>query len=577
MVDTIVTAGDEKTTAVEQKQKPLRGDFLEGFSRLTVARQVGFIVALIASVAVAFAIVMWMWTKEPDDYRPLFGRLDPANAASVVEALDQNAIPYKIEKNTGIILVDANNVHLARMKIAELGFPSSQIKGFEIMDAEQPLGTSQFVENTRYQRSIEGELARTITSINSIRTARVHLAIPKKTVFVRDATNPTASVFLDVYAGRSVETAQVKAIMNLVASSVPGMRAEDVTVVDQHGSLLSMIDEASDLTVATKQHQYTKTVESNILQRVNSILEPVVGSEKFRAQVSADVDFTAVEQAAETFNPDMPAIRSEQTLNETRAANDLAVGIPGALTNQPPGMAEAPEQIDPNTGLPINTTPTNKREQATRNYELDRTISYTKHQQGQIKRLTVAVVVDDKIVRNAEGIEQRVAWTETELEQLSLLVRDAVGFSAVRGDSVNVLNSSFMNRDGMLVDGMLVEEPLPWWEVWIVPNIRYIVGLLLFLAIVFGVLRPLFKGLSNSGGSKIEEEEERQLAALEAANGISLDGVSDETVTLTGGTAFMLPSPHMDYEDQINAIKGLIADDPGRVAQVVKRWINRDD
>lgn len=570
MVDTLVTASDDTSTKAEKK--PLRGDFLEGFSRLTVARQVGFIVALIASVAVAFAIVMWMWTKESDDYRPLFGRLDPANAASVVEALDQHAIPYKLEKNTGIILVDANQVHLARMKVAELGFPSSQIKGFEIMDAEQPLGTSQFVENTRYQRSIEGELARTITSINSIRTARVHLAIPKKTVFVRDATTPTASVFVDVYAGRSVETAQVKAIMNLVASSVPGMTAENVTIVDQHGSLLSLIDEASDLTVATKQHQYTKTVESNILQRVNSILEPVVGSQKFRAQVSADVDFTAVEQAAETFNPDMPAIRSEQILNETRATNDLAVGIPGALTNQPPGTAQAPEQIDPNTGLPINNTPTNKREQATRNYELDRTISYTKHQQGQVKRLTVAVVVDDKVMRNAEGIEQRVPWTEVELERLSMLVRDAVGFSAVRGDSVNVLNSSFMNQDGILV-----EEPLPWWEIWIVPNIRYIVGLLLFLAIVFGVLRPLFKGLSASGGSKIEEEEERQLAALEAANGISLDGVSDETVTLTGGTAFMLPSPHMDYEDQINAIKGLIADDPGRVAQVVKKWVNRDD
>lgn len=553
-------------------KKPLRGDFLEGFSHLGVFRQVGFIVALIASVAVAFAIVMWMWSKDSSaDYRPLFSRLDPATAGNVIEALEQQGIKYKVDANSGLILVDAEQVHVARMKVAELAMPTDQTKGFEIMDAEQPLGTSQFVENTRYQRSIEGELARTITSINSIRSARVHLAIPKKTVFVRDAVHPSASVFVDVYAGRTVETAQVKAIMNLVASSVPGMLAEHITVVDQNGNLLSVIDESSDMTVANKQHQYTKTLEGNVLQRVNSILEPVVGSNRFRAQVSADVDFTAVEQAAETFNPDLPAIRSEQILNESRDPGDVAQGIPGALTNQPPGMAEAPEQIDPNTGLPV-PKPKNTREQATRNYELDRTISYTRHQQGQVKRLTVAVVVDDKVVRDAQGVEQRVAWTEAELERLSTLVRDSVGFSVQRGDSVSVINSSFMNQDGVLA-----EPPMPWWEVWLMPNLRYIIGLALFLVIVFGVLRPLFKGLATAGGSKVEEEEERQLAALEAANGISLDGVSDETVTLTGGTAFMLPSPQMGYEDQINAIKGLIADDPGRVAQVVKGWVNRDD
>lgn len=566
--DAVVSENDE--VIGKNKKNPLRGDFLEGFSRLNLFRQVGFIVALVASVAVGFSIVMWMVMKE-DNYRPLYGRMDNMNAASVIDVLEQNAIPFKMERNSGMILVDADNLHMARLKIAELGLPASPIKGFEIMDAEQPLGTSQFVENTRYQRSIEGELARTITSINSVRSARVHLAIPKKTVFVRDATKPTASVFVEVYSGNAVESSQVKSIMNLVASSVPGMKPDDVTVVDQHGNLLSVADDNNDLLAATKQHKYAKTVEANIVQRINSILEPVVGGDKFRAQVSADIDFTAVEQAAETFNPDLPAIRSEQILNESRGANDLAVGIPGALTNQPPGTAEAPEQIDPNTGLAI-PPPKNTREQATRNYELDRTISYTKHQQGQIKRLTVAVVIDDKVVRTAEGVEQRQAWTQEELERISILVRDAVGFSALRGDSVNVLNSSFMNKDGLIV-----ENQLPWWEVWVVPNVRYLVGLLIFLAIVFGILRPLFKGLSTSGGSRVEEEEERQLAALEAANAIGLDGISDETVTLTGGTAFMLPGPELGYEDQINAIKGLIADDPGRVAQVVKKWVNRDD
>jgi flagellar M-ring protein FliF len=553
-------------------QPRLGGDFLEGLSNLNLLRQVGLMVTLAASVAIGFAIVMWM---QGDDYRPLYGRMDNLDASNVIDVLEQNRIKFKVDTNSGAILVAADDVHMARLKLAEFGLPSSPVQGFEIMDKEQPLGTSQFIESTRYQRSIEGELARTITSINSIRSARVHLAIPKKTVFVRDTANPTASVFVEVFAGRAVDAAQVKAIMNLVASSVPGMNMADVTLVDQHGNLLSTGEESADLLLAAKQHQYSKEVETGIIRRINGILEPVVGGGKFRAEVSADVDFTAVEQAAETFNPDLPAIRSEQTLNETRRAGDLAAGIPGALTNQPPGTAEAPEQIDPATGLPIPpAVPTNNREQATRNYELDRTVSYTKHQQGTLKRITVAVVVDDKMVKNAEGIETAVPWTEAELERLSILVRDAVGFSAVRGDSVNVLNSPFANR---VIDPNAGMEQLPWWQEWIIPNMRYIASVLVILLIVFGLLRPMFKSLARQGGTLAEEEDARQLAALEAAGAAGLDGMSDETVTLTGGHALMLPGPEQGYEEQLNAIKGLIADDPGRVAQVVKKWINRDD
>ncbi|WP_049629930.1 flagellar basal-body MS-ring/collar protein FliF [Cellvibrio sp. pealriver] len=564
------------SAATESENAPakpkLGGDFLEGLSSLNLLRQIGLMLTLAASVAIGFAIVMWM---QGEDYRPLYGRMDNLDAANVVDVLEQNQINFKVDQNSGAILVASEDVHMARLKLAEFGLPSSPTQGFELMDKEQPLGTSQFVEGTRYQRSIEGELARTITSITSIRSARVHLAIPKKTVFVRDATNPTASVFVEVFAGRSVEPAQVKAIMNLVASSVPGMKTADVTVVDQHGNLISVGDDNVDLLLAAKQHQYSKEVESSVIKRINGILEPVVGGGKFRAEVSADIDFTAIEQAAETFNPDLPAIRSEQTLNETRRAGDVAAGIPGALTNQPPGTAEAPEQIDPATGQPVAAAaPTNNREQATRNYELDRTVSYTKHQQGTLKRLTVAVVVDDKVIKNADGTETLVPWTENELERLSILVRDAVGFSAVRGDSVNVLNSPFANR---VVDPDVGVE-LPWWEVWVMPNIKYIASVLVILLIIFGLLRPMFKSLSKQGGKLAEEEEARQLAALEAAGGMhGLENMSDETVTLTGGHALMLPGPEQGYEEQINAIKGLIADDPGRVAQVVKKWINRDD
>lgn len=549
------------------------GDFLEGFSNLNLLRQIGLMITLAASVAAGFAAVIWI---QGSDYRPLYGRMDNLDVSNVMEVLDQNQIKYKLDERSGALLVDADDVHMARLKLAEFGLPGDANAGFELMDKEQPLGTSQFIESTRYQRSIEGELARTITNITSIRSARVHLAIPKKTVFVRDAAKPTASVFVELFAGRSVDPAQVKAIMNLVASSVPDMKMADVTVVDQHGNLLSTGEDSTELLLASKQHQYSEEVENSVIKRINSILEPVIGSGKFKAEVSADIDFTAVEQAAEVFNPDLPAVRSEQTMQETKTGGDQAGGIPGALTNQPPGNnVEAPEQIDPVTGQPIVAKPpTNNREQATRNFELDRTVSYTKHQQGTLKRLTVAVVVDDKVSVNEDEETVRTPWTAEELNRLTILVRDAVGFSAVRGDSVNVLNTPFVGVPE-LTEAEVAE--IPWWQTWLMSNIKMLAGVIIFLVVVFGVLRPMFKSLSRQGGALAEQEEARQLAALEAAGTVGMDGMSDETVTLTGGSALMLPGPEQNYEHQITAIKGLIADDPGRVAQVVKKWVNRDD
>lgn len=548
------------------------GDLAEGFSSLNLFRQVGLMIALAASVAIGFAVVLW---TQGEDYRPLLGRMDNLDAASVVQVLEQSQIKFKLDSNTGAVLVAADDIHMARLKLAEVGLPGTKTPGFELMDKEQPLGTSQFVEGTRYQRSIEGELARTITSISSIRSARVHLALPKKTVFVRDVSKPTASVFVEVFAGRSVEPAQVKAIMNLVASSVPDLKMADVTVVDQHGDLISTGEDSQDLMLATKQHDYAKTVEESVMKRITGILEPVVGNGKFRTQVSADIDFTAVEQAAETFNPDLPAVRSEQKLIESKAGGDAVAGIPGALTNQPPATGQTPEQATPQEGEAAAPKPaTNNREQSTRNFELDRTVSYTKHQQGTLKRLTVAVVVDDKVVKTEDGTETRQAWSANDLERLSILVRDAVGFSAVRGDSVNVLNAPFTT-------GVVLPEteiaPVPWWEQWLMPHIKSIASVIIILALIFGLLRPVFKSLARNGGSIAEQEEARQLAALEAAGLGGMEGVADETVTLSGGSALLLGGPEQGYEQQLNAIKGLIADDPGRVAQVVKKWVNQGE
>ncbi|MEJ2445467.1 MAG: flagellar basal-body MS-ring/collar protein FliF [Exilibacterium sp.] len=552
---------------------PERGssDLLDGFNNLNLVRQAGLMVGLAASVAIGFWAVLW---SLGEDYRPLYGSLDRLDSSEVVEILDQNNIKFKMDGSTGALLVAADDVHKARLKLAEAGIPGDSSQGFELLDQEQPLGTSQFMETTRYRRSLEGELARTITSIHSVRRARVHLAIPKRSVFVRDARKPSASVFVELYPGRGIKPRQVKAIANLVASSIPELNLENVTVVDQKGTLLSAGEESEELIMAARQREYSRKLEGDIIKRINSILAPIVGRDRYKAEVSADVDFTAVEQAEEVFNPDLPAVRSEQTVDEQRTASRETAGIPGALSNQPPGAAQAPEQINPESGDAEDTAqPSNIRRQATRNYELDRTVSYTRHQLGRLRRLTVAVVVDDKISAAPDGNTSRTPWTDNELERLAILVRDAVGFSASRGDSVNVLNSPFITSDEVLL-----EEKLPLWQQpWVLAWVKPLAGAIVILALVVGLVRPVLKSLAVSGVKAKAEDEARELAALEAAGMDSFEGLSDDAVTLTGGDSLALPSPEEGYEQQLNAVKGLIAEDPGRVAQVIKRWINSDE
>ena len=267
----------------------------------------------------------------------------------------------------------------------------------------------------------------------------------------------------------------------------------------------------------------------------------------------------------------MPAIRSEQTLEESRVGSGLVAGIPGALTNQPPGTGEAPENAQNQDGGG-NQQPSNARKEQTRNFELDRAISYTKHQQGRLQRLTVAVVVDDRIQMDAEtGDQIRQPWSDNELERLSILVRDAVGFSSIRGDSVNVINTPFVARD----DFVISEQPF-WESQWFLSLVRQLAGLLVIVVLVVGLLRPVLKSLTRSGEQAREEEREQELRTLESAGLGNFEGLSDETVTLTGGDALALPSPEDNYEQQLNAIRGLVAEDPGRVAQVIKRWVNEE-
>jgi flagellar M-ring protein FliF len=446
--------------------------------------------------------------------------------------------------------------------------------GFELLDQEQPLGTSQFMETARYRRSLEGELARTISSISIVRQARVHLAMPKSTVFIRDQRKPTASVLVDLFPGTNLTREQVSAIANLVASSVPELSLSDVAVVDQKGNLLSKFeDENDELAEAEKHMKYARKLEQEMAERIERILTPVVGSGKFRAEVSADIDFTEVEQTDEVFNPDLPAVRSEQTLDEQKVGAGLDGGIPGALTNQPPGVGDAPEQVagagaDGGAGGPVNT-----RKQATRNYELDRTISYTKHQVGRVRRLTVAVVVDDIVTQNAEtGEVNRQAWDDNELQRLAILVRDAVGFDPARGDSVNVINSPFVEVEG---DTFEYQEPPIWEQPWFQKYMQWILsGLGVLLVYLIGI-RPISKGLVNNAEQAREAEQQRALAA--AGVGEMGDEGGEAALGLSGGDSLLLPSPSESYEQQLNAVKGMIAEDPGRVAQVIKQWVNQGE
>jgi len=574
-----------------EPKKPLFGlSFLENLAEMSVLRQVGLLVGLAASVALGFAVVLW--SQQPD-YRPLLPSLSGMDVNQVMETLAAADIAYTVEPNSGALLVKSEDFGRARLKLAGAGITSKDSNtGFEILDKDQGLGTSQFMEATRYRRGLEGELARTISSLNNVKGARVHLAIPKSSVFVRDERKPSASVLIELYPGRSLEPSQVMAIVNLVATSVPELSKSQITVVDQRGNLLSDQQELSELTMAGKQFDYSRRLEGLYTQRVHNILQPVLGSGRYKAEVSADVDFTAVESTAESFNPDQPALRSEQSVNEQRQSSSSPQGVPGALSNQPPGAAGAPQQTggqaggaaaiapgqplldalgqqinDPKTGQPMLAPyPADKREQATRNYELDRSISHTRQQQGRLRRLSVAVVVDDQVRVGADGQTVHEPWTANELARFTRLVQDSVGFDASRGDSVSVINTRFAPITDEVLEVPFYSQPW-FWDI-----VKQALSVLLILVLVFGVLRPVLQNLS--GGNKSSGE----LAdAAGTTDELGDDGLSDDMVSLSGPPSIMLPSPSDGYEAQLNAIRGLVAEDPGRVALVVKEWINADD
>lgn len=547
---------------------PGSSNMLAGFGNLDILRQLGLMIGLMASVAIGFTVVLW---SRSDNYQPVFGNMQGYDASMIMDTLDANTADYRIDPNSGVILVRADDLASIRLRLAAAGVTRYDGTGYELLDEEQALGTSQFMEANRIKRSQEGELQRTIMSFRNVQSARVHIAIPERSVFMRSTNKPTASVFLSLNSGGGLSETQIDAIANLVASSIPELRVDDVTIVDQRGNLLTKEEMNFGLEMADQQFQYARKFEASLVDRVRGILSPIVGFDGFQAEVTADIDFTQLEQAAESYDPSTQVLRSEQTLDERLAGDETSGGIPGALSNQPPANGVLTDNL--NVGNPTATAEIlsgNRRQTATRNYELGRQVSYTNHDPVSINRISVAVVLDDL---QGVGDAPSEPWSEAQLIQITTLVKDAVGFNETRGDRVTVINNSFAQILTVVPDSIPV-----WEQSWVQNLAKQLAAGIFILLLVMGVLRPVLKNLANVS------PESRQLA-LAATQGDFSDFASadqammNDDVQFSAGAGGMLANPVSDdggYDRQINTVRGLVAEDPGRVAQVVKKWVGSD-
>jgi len=537
---------------------------LKNLTSLSVAKQVSLVITLAASVALAVGIILWSQTPQ---YSLLFGNMDAKDMSEVVQTLDQEKIAYKLDQGSGAILVPNDQVHSLRLKLSAQGFPKQAPTGYQLLDVDQGFGISQFKETTRYQRAIEGELAKSVSSINSVKSARVIVGMPKRSVFVRKQEDPTASVAVKLYPGRSLSEEQVSAIVYLVSSSIPNMKPTGVTVVDQQGNLLTSDFQSGVMNVSLKQLGYTRQVENTLSQRIVTLLTPVAGGgHKVRAQVTAELDFTQQEQTRENYEPDPSAIRSEQEIKETnRSAGPK--GIPGALTNQPPGAGIAPEEGYRPEG---DSVLKNSSEKRTKNYELDRTVSHIKNSVGAIRRLSVAVVIDDKHVMNDAGESESIPLTAEELSSYRQLVSDAVGLDPNRGDTLSIVNASFAKEIQETY-----ESPPIWEAPWFWTLIKQVLAGLAVLIIIFGVIRPMLKDLSKRDElvpdylEDVPEEKEEVQNSAEISK--ALEQMNDEV----GKKAEESNLTSERDKEMLEKVKAIVSADPKLAAHIIKQWISK--
>ncbi|MEE9343518.1 MAG: flagellar basal-body MS-ring/collar protein FliF [Gammaproteobacteria bacterium] len=547
---------------------------VDGFQRLPMLRQVGLMIGLAASVALGVSIVLWSQTP---NYSLLYGNLSSRDAGDVIEALQKSGIPFKVDESSGAVMVPNNKLHSAKMELAKDGLPAANSMGFELLEKEQSFGSSQFMEKARYQRAMEGELASTISSMRNIESSRVHLAIPKRTVFMREKSKPTASVMVKLYSGRALDEEQIAAIMHLVSSSVPYLEPNNITVADQHGNLLNNGFEERGHGATSNQFSYNRKLEDLYASKILSLLEPMVGVGKVRASVSAELDFTEIEKTEETYNPDLPALRSEQlSENRSLAANGGVGGVPGALVNQPPEGGQLQGQANGADGDASNAK--NSSKSTVRNFELDKTTSHTKLASGVIRKLSVAVVLDYKKTINAAGETGQEAWEKAQIDQFTSLIKESVGFSAQRGDTVNVVTSAFLPPPELepVPEQTLLEKP------WIWDVAKQAGGVIGLILLVFGVLKPTLKSLATH---TVAQNADGSLALAHAGsqgegikNGedqLSLSDQSGGAGAENSGTA-QLAHKTDSYQNGLETVKNMVTEDPKRAAQLMKNWVSED-
>lgn len=517
-------------------------------------------IGLAALVAVVIAMAMW---ANQGDWRVLYAGLPDKEAGAIVAELGAMGVPYRYTDGGGAIKVPADRLYDVKMKLAAKGMPKASVVGNELLDVSR-FGQTDRQERSNMQRALEGELVRTISKLEGVEDARVHLALPNQNGFFREQQKPSASVMLTLHPGFKLERAQAAGIVHLVSSSVPELSPKSVSVLDQRGALLSGPEEDNGKSLNEQQLQYVNQVEKSYLARVNDLLEPVVGRGNLRATVTADIDFTQVESTSEQFRPNQgnepAAVRSQSTSEANNAGSTTPSGVPGAASNQPPVPATAPIN---GSAAPLQATGATQggsgRREATTNYEVDKTVQMKRNAVGVVKRLNAAVVVNHRTRVDAKGKATTTPLSAEEIEKLTALVQEAVGFSKERGDSVRVVNAPFQTELAEKVD------ELPFWkQPWVldlvragaVPGALALVG----LGLIFGVIRPALRPpvVVEGAGDK---------------RGKQLDAVVDDADALPGGA--MLPALEAPLENRkLEGARQLAKDNPAAVANIMREWVS---
>jgi flagellar M-ring protein FliF len=546
---------------------PLNPTLTERMSALDQGQKLRLALGIALFVAIG---VIGLVMGRQAEWRVLYANLADKDGGAIIAQLSQMNVPYKHAEGGNAILVPADRVHDTRLRLASQGLPKGSVAGFEMMESNR-FGMTQFQERLTFQRGLEGELTRSIQALSSVQSARVHLALPNQNGFFREQQKPSASVLVSLNAGRSLDRNQLAGIVHLVASSVPEMSPSSVSVLDDTGKLLSTPVDGSNGNIGgadAQQLQYVQQLEQMYSRRVLDILEPVVGAQNVKAQVTAEVDFSQTEQTSESHTPnqkpDTSAIRSQQLVESTNGAAGGPAGVPGATSNQPPAPSTAPVNGPAQTltaaggGTPGGTAST-KRESII-NYEVDKTIKVVKAGTGVVKRLSAAVVVNHKSTTDARGKVTMSPLSDQQLEKMTALVRETIGFSQERGDSVNLMNAPFAQEKISLPEVPLWRQP----ELQdLARSFAWPVGTLLFgVLVLMGVIRPALKALATSSRNARPNQLDAMVADSTERPQLTGPGRSDEPAAPTSG--------ELALEDA----RKLTRDNPAAVASIVKTWIN---